>query len=560
MPQLDAEVVCKMYEQAKQLRQPHEPGWRAAAAHCLPALYAQWLTEGPATFNPKSEAARRVSYDTTGARSLLKYASVLHRLITPDGQKWHGLTASDASLRKKPKVRAYFEELTTLLFRYRYDPRARFKISMNEVYKSLGVFGNGPVYIGERKVSLHNPQPGFKYIACAMRDVFFLVDDDGEITDVFRRFWLNVRQFKIKFPGAPMPPEMSAEAAKPQPDETRYFEFFHYVCRSDDYDPGALDRRRHPWRSVYIEYKSKKAIGEETGYRSMPYKIPRTETVAGDAYGYSPAVLSIAALGTASQIKKTVLKQGNKAVDPVILASDDNAMNGEFDQRPGAVNYGAIDRQGRQLVKAMEVGNFRVAENLLADERRDIEDSFFVTLFQILTETPEMTATEVMERTAEKAALLAPTMGRAHSELSGPSIEREIDLLAEMGKLPEMPPELKEAEGDYEVVYTSPLAKSMYAEEVSGFMRSVEMSLNISQATQDPSALDHYDFDVAIPEIADHMGVPARWMKPVDAVKQSRSERSNQAQEGELLKNAPAIASAAKTVTEMQQGGRRGRR
>ena len=35
-----------------------------------------------------------------------------------------------------------------------------------------------------------------------------------------------------------------------------------------------------------------------------------------------------------------------------------------------------------------------------------INDAFLVTLFQILTETPEMTATEVIERTREKGALL----------------------------------------------------------------------------------------------------------------------------------------------------------
>jgi hypothetical protein len=554
---MDAERVIKLYDQAKALRQPHEQGWRTAAAHCLPALYSQWLTDGPAPMNQKAEAARRVSYDTTGARSLLKYASVLNRLITPDGQKWHGLMASDPALRKKARVRAYFDELTNTLFKMRYDPKARFKISMNEVYKSLGVFGNGPVYIGERRASLRNPVAGFKYVALSMRDMFFLCDDDGEIVAVFRRFWLNMRQFKEKFPGIATPPCMEAEAKKPTPDETTYFEFVHYVCVAEDYEPGALDRRRHPWHAAYISVKDKAVVGEETGYRSMPYKIPRTETVAGDAYGYSPAVLSLAALGTASQIKKTVLKQGNKAVDPVMLASDDNAANGEFDQRPGAINYGAIDRQGRELVKPLRTGDFRVAENLLADERRDIEDSFFVTLFQILTETPEMTATEVMERTAEKAALLAPTMGRAQSELSGPGIEREIDIATELGKMPDMPPELVEAQGEYEVVYTSPLARSMYAEEVSGFMRSVEMALNVAQATQDLSLLDHYDFDTALPEIAEHMSVPARWMADPDKIKTARGQREEKAKEEATMKNAPALASAAKTVAEL--GGRRAR-
>jgi len=252
-------------------------------------------------------------------------------------------------------------------------------------------------------------------------------------------------------------------------------------------------------------------------------------------------------------MKKTNLKQGNKAVDPVLLAHDDNVLNGEVDLRPGAVNYGGGDKQGRALIVPLRGGDFRVAEALLQDERRDIEDSFFVTLFQILTQTPEMTATEVMERVAEKASLLSPTMGRLQSELLGPMIEREIDLLAEMGVLPDMPPELVEAQGEYEIVYTSPLAKSMYAEEVSGFMRAVEMSLNIANATQDMSQLDHFNFEDAIPEISDYMAVPSRWMNSKDDIKAKRGERQRQAEQQQLMQNAPALASAAKTAADMGQ-------
>ena len=42
-----------------------------------------------------------------------------------------------------------------------------------------------------------------------------IVDDDGEVYGVFRRFWLNVRQFRLKFPNAAMPTTMAAEAKKP---------------------------------------------------------------------------------------------------------------------------------------------------------------------------------------------------------------------------------------------------------------------------------------------------------------------------------------------------------
>lgn len=555
MARMDAEDVIKLYGEAKSVRSQHESDWRMAAAYCLPSHYASWQTDGPASYHQKHAAARRVAYDTTGTRSLPKYVSVLERLASPSGQKWHDLTASDPELRKKRRVKLYFDQLRDTLFKYRYNPNARFRTSSNEVYTSMGVYGNGPIFIGERAPTITSRQRGFKYLAVPLRDTFMLVDDEGNLYAVFRRFWLNVRQFKTKFPGAEFPSQMASEAAKPRPNENAYFEFVHYVCpRSEaDYDPAALDMRRHPISGAYLCVKSKEYVGDESGYQSMPYKVPRTSTVAGDPYGISPAVISLAALGGASQMKKTNLKQGNKAVDPVLLAHDDNMINGEVDMRPGAVNYGGVSRDGRALIQTLETGNFRVAEMLLADERRDIEDSFFVTLFQILTETPEMTATEVMERVAEKAALLSPTMGRLQSEFIGPMIEREIDLLAEIGKLPPMPPELVEAEGEYEVVYTSPLAKSMYAEEVSGFMRAVETGLNIAQQTQDPSILDHFNFDDALPEIADYMAVPARWMNDVNTVKSMRDSRKNDQQNSELLSNAPAIASAMKTVSETQK-------
>lgn len=554
MARLDPKDAIKLYEQAKSIRSVEENDWRMAAAYCLPSHYSAWQTDGPASYHQNNAAARRVQYDTTGTRSLPKYVSILERIATPVGQRWHGLMPSDVRLRKNRRVKAYFDALQDLLFKMRYDPKAWFRTASSEMYTSMGVYGNGPIYIGQRKQTPVSRLPGFRYIACPMRDVFFLVDDDGEVVAVFRRFWLNVRQFKQKFPDAPLPTQMQSEAAKPVPNEQQYFEFVHYVTmRGSDYDPQALDARRHPIVGSYICVKSQEYVGGETGFRSMPYRIPRTATIAGNPYGISPAVSVLAALGGASTVKKTYLKQGNKAVDPVLLAYDDGVLNGEVDLRPGAVNYGGVDKQGRPLIQPLATGNFRVAETLLADERRDIEDSFFVTLFQILNDTPEMTATEVMERVAEKASLLSPTMGRLQSEFLGPCIEREIDMLDEMGLLPQMPPELIEAKGEYEVVYTSPLAKGQYAEEVSGFMRAVEMALGVANATQDPSHLDHFDFDTAIPEISDYMAVPARWTNDPKRIEAKRENRNAQAKEAELLKNAPALASAAQTAASMGQ-------
>lgn len=552
MARMLAADEIKNYNEAKSIRSARENDYRLASAYCLPEHYGAWQTEGPALING-TQTTRRTVFDTTGMRSLPKYTSVLQRLATPDGNRYQTLSPSNKYLLKSIAVRRYFDDITDLLFKFRQATRARFRIATGEMYASMGTYGTGPLYVGRRKPNALYRLPSMIYKGCLLRDVFILVNDDDEVTAVYRRFFLNARQFEIKFPGKPLPPCMATQGTSKTRSETSMHEFVHVVRVRDDHDPEAIDARRHPVVGSYIAVKDAVYVDEEHGFRSIPYLTPRTFTVSGDPYGFSPASRVLASMGGASTMKKTQLKVGNKAADPVLLTFDDGVMNGEVDLRPGAVNPGGLDSQGRELVKALKGGDFRVSEKLIEDERADIEDSFFVTLFQILNETPEMTATEVIERVAEKTALLAPTMGRLQSEFLGPLTERELDLLDEMGLMPPPPPELIEAAGEYEIQYTSPMAKGIHAEESAGFSRTVEMALNVSQATGNPEPLDFFNFDVAIPEIADHQGTPARWMYDAKEVAAKRQQRAEQVEQQQLVQNAGGLAQAAKAANEMQQ-------
>jgi len=564
MARIDANKLIARYNDAKTTRNRHENDWRMASAYCLPRHYNAWQTEGPANFGGSSTAAtRRIAYDSTGVLALPKYVAILERIATPHSMRWHGLAASNKDLMKLGRVRGFFDELQDLVFKMRYAPRANFRQSITEVYGSLGVYGTGPNYLGQRTPNSLSKAQSFLYKACPLRDIFILLNDEGEVDTVFRRFWLNVRQFQQKFPDIALPPCMAVKIKNgATASDMDFFEFVHAVHPRTDHDPEAIDMRRHPIVGSYACVADQAYIGGEQGYRSMPYQVPRTFTEAGDPYGFSPAMQALPALGTASAVKKTTLRQGQKAADPVLLTHDDGVLNGSLDLRPGAANPGGVSKEGKKLIQTLDSGNFQISDKLLEDERRDINDSFFVTLFQILMETPEMTATEVVERSAEKSALLSPTMGRIQSEQLGPQIEREIDLLQEMGLLADgpnspglqMPPELIEAKGDFEIIYTSPMSKAMYAEEVSGFMRTVETSLNVAQAAQDPSHLDHFDFDTAIPEIAYYQAVPQRWMNDDKKKKAIADKRAQQQQQSELLKNSANIAGAMKSAKDMQEG------
>jgi hypothetical protein len=191
----------------------------------------------------------------------------------------------------------------------------------------------------------------------------------------------------------------------------------------------------------------------------------------------------------------------------------------------------------------LPAGNIAVGIEMMKEEKAIINDAFLVTLFQILVDSPQMTATEVMERAREKGALLSPTMGRQQSEMFGPMISREVDILQRAGKLPPPPPEF---EFEYKVTYDSPLSRAQRAEEGAGTMRMIQWSAEIAAQTQDPSVFDHFNFDAIIPELGTMNAVPARFMADPSMIESKRKGRNEQAQTQQLLDAAPSIASMVK--------------
>jgi hypothetical protein len=144
-------------------------------------------------------------------------------------------------------------------------------------------------------------------------------------------------------------------------------------------------------------------------------------------------------------------------------------------------------------------------------------------------------------------------MGRQQTELLDPMIERELDLLAAQGLLPPLPEALLEAEGEYKVEYDSPLSRAQRAEEAAGGLRMIDYAANIAANTQDPSILDHFNFDVMVPELADIQGLPARWMTTPEQLEQKRSGRQQTQEQQALIQALPGAAAMAKATVQPKQ-------
>ena len=261
----------------------------------------------------------------------------------------------------------------------------------------------------------------------------------------------------------------------------------------------------------------------EAGYRVFPYAVSRYDQAPGEVYGRGPAQIVLPSLKTLNAEKVTFLKTGHRAADPVLLMADDGLIG--MDMRPGAQNKGGVNQDGRPMVHTLPVGDIQITEKMMGEERSIIDDVFLVSLFKVLSEHPNMTATQVIELVNEKGMLVAPTLGRQHTEYVGGMVERELDLMTEMNLLDAMPPRLKEAMGAYEVTDTSPLAMAARAGKAAGFLRTVSTVSELVNITQDQSLLDPFDFDTAIPEIAEINTTPERWMADPGKVAAKRESR-----------------------------------
>lgn len=480
------------------------------------------------------------TFDSTGSLALGRFAAAVESILTPRTQRWHTLSAHDDKLDKLPRVRRYCEAWTDILFKARYSPRSGFTYASGETYMSLGAFGNGCIFLDD--------QIGrdLRYRSLFVGELWFGTDFSGRIDRVHRKLTLNARQATAQFGNAVS--ESIRKAAEKSPEQE--FDFIHCVKPRRDVDPGRRDYRGMPWASYYLSQTDQNIV-QEGGYRTLPYLPSRFTTAPREVYGRGPASMVLPTLNTINEQAKTLLRAGQRAVDPPIMTVDDDALE-TFNLKSSAINRGFIGPDGAPLAVPFNSGaNIPLGIEFVQDSRQVINDAFFVTLFQILAQQPQMTATEALLRAQEKGELLGPSVGRQQTELLDPMIERELDLLGHVPGLgPEMPPELQEAGGMLAIAYTSPLDRMQRAGDGAAMLRWME---SVTAAAQiKPEVLDVMDWPAFSRELAEIQGVPEKVMLDEDQLAAAGAAQAEQQQAAMLLQAAPIVGKTALDLAKAQ--------
>jgi len=518
------------------------------ALRILPNYATRFQSQNRTVALPIGAQHTQEMIDATGAYALMTFASINESMLTPHHARWHTVVPSDTRLLKDRETRLWFEALTDLLFNMRYAPKANYASQKREDYMMLGAFGDGCIFIDALKTKYDK---GFRYRAIHPGQIYFQDNHQGVIDKAFRRFSLTARQAVQEF-GASLPSEIQQQAADPRRNHTIHW-FVHKVAPREDYDRERLDLKGMAHTSQYVSVTGK-AMLREGGYHTFPYAISRYVTTPGEVNGRSPAMMALPSLKSLNEMKKTMLKQGHRVTDPILLAHDDGVADA-IGFKPGTVVSGGVNADGRPLVHVLPTGNLAAGKDAMEAEAASINNFFLVNMFRLLVDKPQMTATQVLEETREKGALLTPHMGRQQSESLGPQIEREIDLLREMRLLPPMPPALLEAAGQYTIQYDSPLSRMARAEQSAGLWRTLENIMGVVQVTQDLSPLDHFEWDTIVPDISDDAAIPVRWRKSMEKIQAMREGRQQQADDQQAIQALPAASNVMKTLMPKQVAG-----
>jgi len=517
-------------------RRSFETQWDEVIDLALPR-YRKFASKQPG--NP-GEKRTQSMYDGTPLLALRHFAAAMDSMITPRTQKWHKLTVADEALRNDDEVKRWLERVTDILFAHRYQWRANFAAQCGETYFGHGAFGAGALMVDD------DLGRGMRYRNVRLNRLWFAENVYGVVDKAHITWTLTARQCAQKWDVKNLP--VPIRNALDNNDQERTFEFLHAIRPRLNREHGKVDRLNMPVQSVWIALDAGQEIIEHGGYRVFPVAIGRFYAADDSAYGYSPAMEALPDVRMLQEMERTNIRGAQKQVDPPILTFDDGALEA-FDLRAGSVNYGYLDAQGNPLARPLEFGkNVPLGLEYANQKREAVNLAFYVTLFQVLVDNPQMTATEVLQRAQEKGVLLGPTMGRVQSEQLGALITREIDILAHAGVLPDMPPALMEAGGEVEIDYDSPLNQAMKAEDGANVLRWAQACAPFVQA--DPSAAQVMNGPVIVRELADIMGVKQTMLRSEEDMAEIEQQQAEAAQMQQLLEAAPVAASAAKDLTQ----------
>lgn len=454
--------------------------------------------------------------DNTGIQSNELLAGAMHGILSNPTQQFFGLTTGDEGLDDNIIVRTWLEDTAQRMLNGLNA--SNFQTEVHEYYLDLSSFGTGCLYIKE------DNELDFVFQGVYLKEIYVKENHLGFIDEVYRVFEWDAKKIIGEF-GEKNVPEEVLEAYKTNRDMK--WEITHAVYPRDEISGKKRRGFRFPIVSQYVMCEKDYEL-EIGGYNEQPWVVGRWSKASGEVWGRGPGMVALPEVKMINLMQETMIKGAQKIIDPPVQVPDDGFVL-PLRTRPGGVNVrrGGASAARDRITPIFNDTRIDFGFQVMQDHRNKIREAFYVDQFQMQQGGPQMTATEVLQRTDEKMRLLGPLLGRQQAEFLRPMIDRVFAIMLRKKRFLPIPEALRGRTID--VKYTSSIAKSQRVRDAEGIMQTVQVMQPFFQI--DPTISDWLNTDEVIKGVSKVYSFPSKFLRDDEDVQQIRSNRAKQQEE-----------------------------
>ncbi len=502
----ETEFFRTRYEDMKSQAQDWKNSWKELAKYIAPT---RGFFEGDRPSDGR-KIDHRALIDSDPLLAVEVLSAGMVSGLTSPSRSWFELSLSNEKLMKQQGVRTWLHEVRRRM--EEVFARSNVYNTLHSFYQEISVFGTAAFLLEEdpeRVVSCRAFTAGEYVLDC---------DESGRVNSFGREFWLTPGQLASQFGLEMLPPSLRLAA-----EENRggWQKVLHVILPNPQADERKLDWAHMPYVSAYFTPQGQ--LLRKGGYRQFPVIAARWEVRNScDVYGRGPGWKALGDVKMLQKMQKTKLVALDKNTNPPMMVSAN--VQGEVNLLPGGLTrYSGSGAEGAVKPAYQVPVDLNALEQSIERVKQTIKGQFFADVFLMLSTQnfSNMTATEVAERHQEKMLVLGPVLERLKNELLDPLIERTFDIMFRRGVVP-LPPLDIQGE-DMKVQYVSLIAQAQKQSGMAALQQGIAFTSNLAQGN--PHVLDKINFDAALEEGLDMLGVSPRVLRSEEETQQIRSQR-----------------------------------
>lgn len=357
---------------------------------------------------------------------------------------------------------------------------------------------------------VHQSQP-IECTAIPVSDLYLERGPGGSVDGRFRKFRLRAELIPVMWPGSELPDSLKGGRGESE------------VEVAEGMWRDWSDRGTERWKFMLVEGGNVLLKSAYVGAGSCPMIVCRWDTDSTTAWGFGPLYNALPDIKTINKLNELVLRNADRAVDPVTVYDDD----GVIDVTQGVSAGTWIPRMTGSKVDVLDTtGNFNIG--FMEQERLQhaIKRALFQDGPQQLGRTPP-TATQWLDQAQETARRMGAPAGGIVTDWQFAIIRRFAFLLEKRGKLPKV--ELGN-KGPISLVPTNPYARSQEQEQG---VRLKAIAAEVSQLAGPQQAAVIFDWQVYAAQRARQEGVedvaPIRTTEQIQQMAQAMAGMAQQA-------------------------------